>query len=450
MNHEGNVKAFGAVGDGVADDTPSIEAALAAGSGLLYFPRGTYRITRTLLIDLRRTGRLALRGAGATILHAGPGPALHLVGHHRTSANPQEVDPPVYERTVMPLVDGLAIAGSHPEADGIRLETTFKATLTNLLVRACRHGIHLVGRNRNVLINGVHIYHNRGVGIYLDHVDLHQINIQGSHISYNGGGGIKVEEGNIRNIQITGNDIEYNHENGGSDVWFIAGKAGIREGAITGNTIQAIPKPGGANIRIEGYAPLSPLKAGLMTIAGNHISSQSVNIRISDSRGIVISNNTMTRGAERNIHITRSEFIDVSHNILDDNPDYGGGNIGGIYLEDCRDCTVQGNTLSLPHGGDARRGGSIEAVRCSGLNIHGCNLAGPKYRGIWLEDVHTSRVSGCIVRSRSPREALLCAIAETGASDRNMIVFNVVDAAAEGAVATVGRSTRVEGNLVSP
>ena len=35
----------------------------------------------------------------------------------------------------MPLVDGLAIAGSHPEADGIRLETTFKATLTNLLVR---------------------------------------------------------------------------------------------------------------------------------------------------------------------------------------------------------------------------------------------------------------------------------------------------------------------------
>lgn len=71
----------------------------------------------------------------------------------------------------------------------------------------------------------------------------------------------KGENGNIRNIQITGNDVEYNYGAGGSDIWFIANKIGIREGAITGNTIQAVAESGGSNIRIEGFRPNSPLKA---------------------------------------------------------------------------------------------------------------------------------------------------------------------------------------------
>jgi hypothetical protein len=43
-----SVKDFGAVGDGVADDTAAIQAALDAGFGTVYFPAGTYRITDTL------------------------------------------------------------------------------------------------------------------------------------------------------------------------------------------------------------------------------------------------------------------------------------------------------------------------------------------------------------------------------------------------------------------
>jgi hypothetical protein len=50
-----NVKDFGAVGDGVADDTTAIQAGInyleSLNGGILYFPQGTYRITSTLTSD---------------------------------------------------------------------------------------------------------------------------------------------------------------------------------------------------------------------------------------------------------------------------------------------------------------------------------------------------------------------------------------------------------------
>lgn len=42
-----NVRAFGAVGDGVADDTDALERAVAA-SDVVFIPKGTYRVSRTL------------------------------------------------------------------------------------------------------------------------------------------------------------------------------------------------------------------------------------------------------------------------------------------------------------------------------------------------------------------------------------------------------------------
>lgn len=43
-----NVRDFGAVGDGIADDTQAIQQALNASKGLVIFPGGRYRITETL------------------------------------------------------------------------------------------------------------------------------------------------------------------------------------------------------------------------------------------------------------------------------------------------------------------------------------------------------------------------------------------------------------------
>lgn len=45
-----NVRDFGAVGDGVTDDTEAIQAALSAASKAVFFPAGTYITTKTLVV----------------------------------------------------------------------------------------------------------------------------------------------------------------------------------------------------------------------------------------------------------------------------------------------------------------------------------------------------------------------------------------------------------------
>lgn len=55
-----SVKDFGAVGDGVADDTVAIQAALNSGAIYVYCPKGTYKTTATLFIP----NRVSLEGAG--------------------------------------------------------------------------------------------------------------------------------------------------------------------------------------------------------------------------------------------------------------------------------------------------------------------------------------------------------------------------------------------------
>lgn len=76
-----NVKEFGAVGDGVADDTAAIQAAITnaknANGGTVYFPAGTYRCASQLTIATATGVRLLGEGGstqtvgGSTLLYVG-------------------------------------------------------------------------------------------------------------------------------------------------------------------------------------------------------------------------------------------------------------------------------------------------------------------------------------------------------------------------------------------
>jgi len=76
-----NVKWFGAVGDGVTDDTKALQDALASlgdSGGLVFFPAGTYLYNETLVIGSGQT--IAGVGCynGSTLLYAGSGSAVDI------------------------------------------------------------------------------------------------------------------------------------------------------------------------------------------------------------------------------------------------------------------------------------------------------------------------------------------------------------------------------------
>src|SRR4051812_31410755 len=90
----GDLTRFGARGDGTADDTAAVQKAVESGVGLIRFPRGVFKLTRTVTIDLDKVGFTALAGDGvARVVMAGPGPAFKFVGTHGGSAAPSSFKP---------------------------------------------------------------------------------------------------------------------------------------------------------------------------------------------------------------------------------------------------------------------------------------------------------------------------------------------------------------------
>ena len=437
-----SAKEFGPRGDGIADDSAAIQKAIDETTGALELGPGTYRITKGLVVDLAQRGKTELRGAGARIINESSEPAILLLGTHNRSADPKGVTEDVWAKESTPIIAGIEIAGANPEADGIALNMTWQPTITHVTVHDCRHGIRLFNNNRNVIISNSHIYHNTGIGVFLDDVNLHQIIINTNHISYNACGGIKVYRGNVRNIQIVGNDIEYNFGEPDvpvGDVWFLVGPTGIREGTISGNTIQAKRTNDGANVRIEGIGPECNYKIGLIAISGNLITNQNCNILIKHGRNIAIQGNTMLLGPDRNIRVVNSDQISISSNVIDDIPDYGGDTVGGVELDGCTGSSINGLILQ-----NAKHG--IQVRNSSEINITGCIVKEPQTCGIDLIDTSNSRVSDCIVTDKGKDRKMASAIRGRGNCSQNMIINNradggMIDAGGEGTVSTGNLAT---------
>ena len=141
---ETNIKHFGAKGDGKTDDTAAIQKAVATTGNRLFFPKGHYKISKTILIDLAKMGYASIRGNGdAQLIMAGAGPAFKIAGTHFGSADPEGFDKKVWSSERMPLVEGLSIEGQHQAAVGIEAIGTMQLTITRVQVRHTLHAIHL-------------------------------------------------------------------------------------------------------------------------------------------------------------------------------------------------------------------------------------------------------------------------------------------------------------------
>jgi hypothetical protein len=453
-----NVKEFGAKGDGIADDTRAIMAAVSkAGDGLLEFPRGRYRITQTIDIILSETGTLGIsgRGGSATVIMEGEGPAFRFTGSHNGSAGPESVKDNTWIRERMPLVDGLEIVGKNPKSGGLELRHTLMPVLRGLLIREVHHGIRLFSRNRNVIIDHCHVYNCTGVGIYLDSVNLHQIIISDNHISYCTLGGIKISRSEIRDIQITGNDIEYNCDSDGpltADIWIDCSERGsVREGTISGNTIQAIPSPGGANIRFTGPAR-NDLQIGLISITGNHISNHTVNIHIDRAKGISITGNTFIRGYDRNMIIDNSSNIVINANVFDHNNDYFTKNLvapGGITVSGSRNLIFSDNILDGVDYGSEKSGAAVTIKDCDDLTLRGFHIINPKFRGIQVTNSNNVRISDCLITEQVSFSSMLAGIELSGSCKGTIVKNNSVGRGKKGDIINNSSGAVMESNITA-
>lgn len=427
---------FGVVGDGKADDTEALQRAVDSGFGDIRLPKGTYRITRPIVIDLDKVGYTSIHGDGvAKIIMAGPGPALKLVGTHEGTASPKSFKEDVWQRQRTPLIDGLEIVGEHPEACGVEAAGTMQLTITRLVVREALHGVHLVQRNRNVILSECHIYHNRGIGVFLDRLNLHQVNIANCHISYNTGGGIVVRESQIRNLQIACCDIEANTGEEGdppsANILFDTSVGSIREGAIVGCTIQHSPTPegaeqaesapkGSANIRFIGTSREKPHKVGNLAISDNLMSDVEINVHMVHARGVTITGNSIHRAFAENVLFEDCSNIVLASNLFDRNPDYGFNSPSGLVFRDCQDCTLTGlhinGVLDSPAG--------LVVENCRRFNITNCTIVDCDNRGLLLKDLSNSRVSDCLIRDDRP-DASSVPMEVIGGAD-NMIIDNLL------------------------
>jgi Pectate lyase superfamily protein len=450
-----DVRDFGAVGDGQADDTEALQHAIDDGDGLVRFPRGNYRITRSLDVELAQVGRTALDGSGGTakLVMAGPGPALIMRGTHAGSADPADFRPEEWERERLPIAANLEIEGQHAQADGIRLEGVMQPTLTGLLIRRVRTAVHVTQRARNLLISHCHFYHNTGIGVHLDSVNLHQAIITGSHISYCRRGGIRIENSEIRNLQITGNDIEYNNHGTHplpeadaeptAEIYLDVRAGTVREGTIASNTIQATYSPGGANIRFLGAGAGVNHKAGMWTIVGNLIGSQETNVHLTSVRGIALNGNYLYSGHHRNLLVEGSRDIVLGPNCFGHNPDYGDQELcTGIRFVDCENCTVTGLLIQDALAGEhtvadavpIQREGLVEFIRCRRVTMTGSQVLDGVPHGIYLEDCRDTLLSGCTVLETRPAKLMRTAVRWQGQGSGNLIVGCRVGSGSEGII----------------
>src|SRR5436190_150512 len=400
----GRLERLGIVGDGQADESKAIQAAVDSGIGSLSFPKGVYKLTQTVTVDLDKVGFTSIVGDGtARFLMTGPGPAFRFIGTHKGSAAPKDFKPEVWDRQRAPQVASIEIVGAHPEADGIESDGVMQLTLSRIVVRKVRHAIHLVNRNRNVIVDACHLYENTGIGIFYDNVNLHQSNIVGSHISYNDGGGIVCKGGDVRNIHIGTCDIESNHGKNSPPTANIlidstGGTNGIAEVAITGCTIQHNSEsPDSANIRIIGKSKTAE-REGYITITGNVISDVMTNIHLKDLRGVTLSANTFWSGYDQDLLLENCVGIVATGNSFDRNPRVTHGKSGeakgGLILRDCADCIIQAAHINGVHGQSA----GLLVENSARINVSDCVITDCDGAGILLKETSSSRIDGCIIR----------------------------------------------------
>lgn len=361
-----NVKNFGAVGDGVTDDTDDINSALAsaAASGIssVYFPTGNYLVTG---LSVLATGMTLFGDGGSSILTLADGSDDHIIDLGVSSDI---------------LVTRLKLEGNFAN------QTTLGAYDTA--------GIRTAPGASNIRIIGNDILNCRGCGVLLQGVDTamvrdnfidqtwiyagvecsglspsNDVSVIGNHISRT----------QTANVQATGGGT------GGIVNWVVSGN-------ILDGTDMGIGDPISDNV--TGYAQPGDVISDVIVTDNLMKNSGNNGIHVGGDR-LMVSNNTILNPLHAGIFLGKGPnpdpddsigFVCVGNIIQKNNPALTTAN--GIIVVNSLDGVISGNRINGCFEGIRVRGFTGSALKCQNITIFGNTMRG-------INDWHIRMFGGC-------------------------------------------------------
>jgi parallel beta-helix repeat protein len=394
-----SVKDFGAVGDGVADDTAAIQAAIDAASRI-YFPEGSYKIT-----DQSGGYGLLINAVNKHLVGAG----LEVASLVYTSST---INRPCIKVTASDVhVQGLRIDGSanatkttqtRANCNGITFEDVSECSIRNCQVTGGHYGIHFDNtttdpdNNNHNIIEGCIVRNLQSTGIIISRGQYTLV--QGNNAEDCNVDGFKFNEGSQRN-RILGNTSRANNRDG-FDVYdgFIdtiidgnlAEDNGLQgfeiKGTYDGSDYVARESVISNNIAVANgttgtYSGFTIQSVRNTTITGNSsVENTGAGFDLGTVQGCILSSNSASRNTQHGFDFSTS----ISRLL-----------VVGCYAVDNSwvDGTTQNGTY---HGFTIASGCAVQFTGCHAINGTTTGKKGGQGYGFYWEAVTTgSRLLGC-------------------------------------------------------
>lgn len=454
-----SVKDFGAVGDGVSDDTSSIQASINSGQAV-YFPSGTYKISSALLIpsdcDLYSYGATIVLASGSnshmlrvvstasnvTIsgfyidgnsanntggygITNGSGGGTNITINQCTVINASSLGMYFGNCTTL-LVKDCIVTGSGD--DGIAAAGTDIRLIGNYISTSTGHGIDILGvgggDSYHVELSGNYSTGNTLSGINCGHTNSY-VTINGNHCWANGTHGVGAT-GILKYATITANVCWGNSSVVGNADNITAYNSSNTDITVTGNSCYGGNNNGihigGNNIVIMGNIVDSPLYHGIAAQPNT-----------GSSRCATISGNTIRSAGYSGIWLKSTQDATISGNTISNSGNHG------ILLEACDFVSVSGNTVRSSFGR-----GIINSTATTHCSITGNTIVSNGSHGIDLSNLTTSVISSNVIYNNTG-----WGITPGGTEGDNAVFANYVKGNVSGQIDALNVTTMVNNNSVS-
>lgn len=322
------VTEFGAVGDGITDDSPAIQAAIdavAAAGGIVALPAGVYLIGTTLL----HRSNVTIIGHGAqTILRRSPSLVASIIMNESWLANNGNMNPDTWVVDHDMALRDLAIDGSKAAelfddaSNGAVYSRCVRVSCRGVSVYDCQNDGLIYEYCRYCAIEGCWAYRNSKVGLYLSGCDWCVLS---GNLVYENWGGLSIATSFY--VSVFGNVLVRNQLHGqDATAMGLHGGRGGEQSSVFGNISEGME-----------FTALDPAQANVFDddhpVAETYVAGQPMGqYRSQVAHNIIVGH----AGYGLTLPYSKGNVVDGNH-IL--------GNGASVYVAGSQDNVLRGNYL---------------------------------------------------------------------------------------------------------